>query len=192
MSWGQSNLVRPDSGAKILYRGTLNTYAAISATGLTVVNLAADNQAQANSTISSATPNGVLSGAVVKVSAAGTVGLANDTNTGVQVGIVGIAVNNAAGNAYESASGKGSGKITYLHGTGSVIAVDVYETADTSGSAIDYSTSAGLPVYASAHGLLTIAAGLTTGSAGVGATIVGIVIEPPTATNPLLVVQLRI
>jgi hypothetical protein len=192
MSWGQSNLVRPDSGAKILYRGTLNTYGNINATGLTVVNLAADAQAQANTTISTSTPNGILSGAVIAVTSAGTVGLANSTATGVQTGIVGIAVNNATGNVFESASAVGSGKVTYLHGTNSVIAVDKYETANTSGVAIDYSVSAGYPVYASQHGLLTIAAGLTGGAAGVGATIVGIVLDPPTATNPLLVVQLRI
>lgn len=175
-----------------LYRGTLNSYCAISDEGLTVDNRTA-GQAAANTTLNSATPDGILAGSVVRIVSAATVGPANDAATGVQVGIVGIAVRSAAGEAYESTSSVASGSITYLHGTGSVIEIPVYETFATDGTTpIDYSTAAGLPVYASANGLLTIAAGLTGGVAAAGATIVGVIIEPPTASSPVMVVQMRI
>jgi len=188
---GQSNKIAPALELQPLYRGTLNSYCAISDEGLTVDNRSG-TQALANTTLNTATPDGILAGSVVRIVDAATVGPANDAATGVQVGIVGIAVRNAAGEAYESTSSVASGSITYLHGTGSVVEVPVYETADTAGTALDYSTAAGLPVYASANGLLTIAAGLTGGVAASGATIVGVIIEPPTASSPVMVVQLRV
>jgi hypothetical protein len=186
MSWGESNLVRPDSGTKILYRGTLNSYGKIDATGLTQDNRP-NAQALANTTLSASTPVGILAGSVVAVTGAGTVGKATNASTGV----VGIAVNDAVGAPYESASGAGSGKLVYLHGSTSLIAASRYETYDDAGSTpLNYAAAYGAPVYASKNGLLTIAAGIN-GGAG-SAVIVGIIVEPPTASNPLLVVQLRV
>jgi hypothetical protein len=130
---------------------------------------------------------------VVRVVAPATVGPAVETDTGIQTGIVGIAETNAAGQPYESMSSTASGSISYLHGSDSLIAVPVYETYAFDGvTPLNYSTAAGLPLYASANGLLTIAAGLNGGVAGVGATIVGVVVDVPTTQSPILVIQLRI
>jgi len=192
MSLGESNLVVSEEGMKILYRTTLNMLMAISDDGLTVDNTSGNAQKAANSTLDASTARGILGGSVVRVVADGTVGPADDAATGVQAGIAGLAINDAAGNPFESASAVGSGKVPYVQGSGTVVAVDRYETADTAGSAIDWSASAGEALYASGNGLLTIAAGLTGGAAAVGATIVGIVLKAPTAADPQLVVQLRV
>ena len=189
---GQTSQVVPAAQVQPLYRGTLNSYSAISATGLTQSNRASAQQL-ANTTLNSSTPLGILAGSVVRVVAPATVGPAVQSNTGIQAGIVGIAELNAAGQPYESMSSVASGSISYLHGSDTLVAVPVFETYATDGTTpLDYSTAAGLPVYASANGLLTIAAGLTGGTAGVGATIVGVVVDVPTTQSPLLVVQLRI
>jgi hypothetical protein len=187
---GQSNLVVPSVEVQPLYRGTLNSYSAISDTGLTQNNRTG-TQALANTTLNAATPDGILGGSVVAIVGPAQVGPAKAAQ-GVLAGIVGIAQRNAAGEAYESTSSAASGAITYIHGSDTLVSVPVFETADTAGTALDYSAAAGLPVYASANGLLTIAAGLATGAAAAGATIVGILVDPPTATNPVMVVQLRI
>lgn len=173
---------------KILYRGTLNAFSKVNEAGLTQDNRA-NAQALANTTLSSSTSRGILNGSVVAVIGAGVIGKATTASTG----IVGLAVNDAAGYPYESASAAGSGKVTYVHGSQTLVAVSIYETATFADAAvaINYSTAAGLPVYASQNGLLTIASGVDAALIA-DATIVGIVVEPPTATNPLLVVQSRI
>lgn len=189
---GQSNNVAPVYEVQPLYRGTLNTYSSLEEAGLTVNNKG-NAQALANTTLDDATPNGVLGGAVVRITGPATIGLADDANTGVQDGIVGIAIRNAAGEAFESTSSVASGVLTYIHGTGSLVKVPIYETYATNGTtALDYSSSAGKPVYASQNGLLTIEEGLNGGTAGAGATVIGVIVEPPTTSNPAMVVQLRV
>jgi len=191
MPLGESNLVVSNAGMQVLYRGTQNTLGSIASNGLTKDNRSGA-QALANTTLNDGTSKGILGGSVVRVQSTGQVGSADDTNTGVQSGIVGIALNDATGYAYESMSGAASEKVPYIHGTNTVVAVDVYETADTSGSALDYSAANGANVYASANGLLTIEEGLSGGTAGAGATVVGVILQAPTSTEPLMVVQLRV
>lgn len=189
---GQSSKIARDLDVQYPYRGTLNSYCAISEDGLTKDNKATA-QAVANTTLDTSTPDGMLAGSVAAIVGAGVVGPAAGATDGTIDGIVGIAIRNAAGEAYESVSSVASGSITYIHGSNSLIAVPTYETHNFAGdTALDYSASAGAPVYASQNGLLTIAEGLNGGAAGAGATVVGVIVEPPTASNPQMVVQLRV
>ena len=159
---GYSNLVQSDSGMKILLRGILNTMGVAASDALTQDNAAFP-----------LAPKGILGGSVVAVTGAGVIGAAVDSINSV----VGLAINDAVGNAYESMSGAGSGKIPYICGAGAVVVVDKYEN--------DVFT-AGDAVFASADGFLTHDANTPHGIA------VGIVLVPPTATNLQLTVQLRI
>jgi hypothetical protein len=184
---GQSNLVASDAGMKILYRGTLNTLMGITEAGLKKVNTSGNPQAENNTTLDSSI-QGILSGQVLEIKGDGIVGAADSTNDGTAP-VVGLAVNNAVGYDYESMSGAASEKAPYIHGTGSVVAVDVYETVEIDGSTgIDY--AAGDKLYASQNGLLTNASGLDT--VGAGATVVGIVLVAPSASNPFMYVQLSV
>lgn len=185
---GQSNLVVSDTGMKILYRGTLNSLMGINAAGLTEVNNAGNVQAVGNTTISATTNRGLLGGQVVEVKADGIVGIA-DSKTDGSAAVVGLAINDALGNAFESMSANGSQRAPYIHGSGSVVQVDKYETVATDGTTpIAY--AAGDKLYASQNGFLTNAAGLA--SVGAGATVVGIVLVAPTATQNWMYVQMRI
>jgi hypothetical protein len=186
---GVSNKITANKGLNPIYRGTLNGLCAISDLGMDRDNLTGV-QAQGNTTLSTKTPRGVLAGSVVAIVAAATVGPALAA-AGVLAGIVGIAVRNAAGEEYESTNSEASGGITYLHGTNTVVEVPVYETKATNGTTV-LTYAAGEALYASVNGLLTNAAGLTGGAAAAGATEVAVVIDPPTASNPVLTIQLRV
>jgi hypothetical protein len=186
---GVSNKITPSKQLNPIYRGTLNGLCAISAAGMIKDNLAT-TQAQGNTLLSAATPKGILQGSVVAVSGPMEVGPALAA-AGVLAGIVGIADRNSAGEAYESTNSEASGGITYLHGTNTVVEVPVYETVATDGTtALVY--TAGQALYASINGLLTNVTGLTGGTAGAGATVVAVLIDPPTTSNPVMTVQLRV
>jgi hypothetical protein len=183
---GVGNNPVPDRGAEILYRVTMNTLGALTTAGLTKDNFAT-GQAQANTRLDSATtPRGILAGSVVKVVGNGQIGAATASTDQ----IVGIAINNAVGNPFESASGVGSGKVPYIHGSGSVISVDLYETHDDQvvPVAINYAATAGSLVYSSQNGFLAPAAGFSGGV--VNAIAVGIILKAPTTSDPTMVVQL--
>lgn len=184
MAQGYSNLVQSDSGMKILLRVVLNTLGDADATAFTKDNKTG-TQALANSTVTASTPKGVLGGMVVAATGAGLVGAATTDS-----GVLGLAENNAVGNAYESMSGIASGKIPYLCGAGSVAIVDKYETCGTAGAGAPLTYAAGDKLYASANGLLCNAAG-TTVTNGV-TPVVAICLVPPTTTNAQMTVQLRI
>ena len=158
---GFSNQVQSDSGMRILLRGLLNTLGAADATALT----------KDNSSVFPNAPKGILGGSVVAVTGAGVIGAANATTKAV----VGLAINDAVGHAFESSSAAGSGKLPYLCGAGAVAAVDKYENV---------SFTAGQELFASANGFLTNVDG--------GGSVVAICLVPPTATNPQLTVQLRV
>jgi len=189
MGRGLSNKLASDLQLQPLYRGTLNGLCAISDDGLELQNRV-NAQQLANSTLSVDTPNGVLAGSVLAIVSAYTVGPAKAVK-GILAGIVGIAVRNADGAEYESMRSSASGGITYLHSTGSVVEVPVYETVATDGiTPLVY--TAGENLYASQNGLLTNASGLVDGVAAADATVVAILIDPPTANNQLMTVQLRV
>lgn len=184
---GEASGIVPDRGLNILYRVTMNTLMNLDSHGLTHDNYSSDQQV-ANTRLSADTPKGILAGAVVGVGAAtvsGVIRLA--ANAAATYTPLGIAINNAVGYPYESSSGVGSGKCPYLHGSGTVFATDLYETSNVAGNAV-LTYTPGLPLYASANGLLVNATGAADTSMGV----VGIVLIPPSASDPFMVVQLRI
>jgi hypothetical protein len=124
-----------------------------------------------------------LAGSVVKVgTTAGTVVAATGA---ASEGALGIVINNAVGYPFESSSGVASGKCAYIHGAGTVFSTDLYETYRQNGStALTY--AAGNALYASRNGLLT---NYNETSAN---EIIGIVLIAPSATDPFMVVQMRI
>lgn len=168
--YGEASGIAPDRGLNILYRGTLNTLGNLSEEGLTEPN----GTNNSSSRITADTPAGILAGMVVSVDANGYIVKANGTSTDA---VVGIAINTAAGYAFESSSGVASGKVPYLCGTGSVYATDLYED-------VVASAPAGSKLYASTDGLLTTDA--------TAATVVGVILKAATATDPFIVVQSRI
>jgi len=166
---GEASGIVPDKGLNILYRGTLNSLGNLTDAGLTEANGTNNSSAR----ITSDTPAGILAGMVVAVNSDGNIVKATGTNTPV-----GIAVNNAVGYAFESSSGVASGKVPYLHGSGSVYATDLYE--DDVASA-----DAGSELKVSNDGLLTI-------DTNAGSDVVGIILKAATTTDPFIVVQSRI
>jgi hypothetical protein len=184
---GEASGLAPDRGLNILYRVTLNTLMNLIDTDLTQNNYS-NTQQVANTRLSVNTPKGLLAGSIVKVgTVSGTVVKCTDAAADNPLGIV---INNAVGYPYESSSGVGSGKCPYIHGAGSVVATDLYETFDEATGLIPLTYNPGDRLYCSTNGLLTVAAGLTAGISGV--TIVGIVLIAPSTTDPFMVVQMRI
>jgi hypothetical protein len=196
----------PDKTINVLYRQTYNTYGTITSAGLTQNNITLSTQSKANTQLSaSTTPLGILGGSVVSVVGNGLIGpCVGDLTTaqsawakgGAQADTtqydraVGIAVNNALGNPYESSSALASNCVVYAHGTGTVIQTSLYETYAADGStAITY--TAGDKMYPSQNGLLTNQGGLDGTVALANATLMGILLSTPD-TNGFIVVQLRV
>lgn len=108
---------------------------------------------------------------------------------------LGLFMNDALGNAFENTPGVASGKGPYVHGTGSCVGVNIYETqriqGGSAGTALTWAV--GDLVYASANGLLTnVAADSYETLASATPTIMGVVKAIPDATNPWLVLDLRV
>ena len=157
---GSSNPT-PDTHVEVLQRQAFNTIGAITAVGLTQDNrvstgttTAWNNQKANNTRLNASTPKGILAGSVVAVAGNGLIGpCAGDSTVFVADMAVGIAINNAVGNPYESSSGAASGKVVYAHGSGTVLQTDNYETVINAGTtAITYTT--GDKLYSSRNGLL--------------------------------------
>jgi len=187
-----SNLPVPNQHCNVLYRQTYNTYGAIIAAGLTQDNRVGNDQKVNNSRLSTTTNKGLLAGSVVAVAGSQTIdAAAGDSSTYDKV--VGIAVNDAVGNPFESSSAVGSGKVVYAHGSGTVISTDIYETKATDGTAaITYAY--GDKLYASQNGLLTNSDGMDLTQAGLDlySTLLGIVLKVPTASDPFMTFQMKI
>jgi len=193
-----SNLPVPNSHFEPLYRQTYNSYGDIAAVGLTQDNRVGNAQKVNNARLINAnSPKGILAGSVVAVSGSGEIGPAAGDSTTVYDAVVGVAVNDALGNPYESSSALASNKVVYAHGSGTVFKTDIYETKQTGGST-DLVYTAGEKIYASRNGLLTNVLGLTAANqtaitAGSAyATVVGILLQKPTTTDPWMVVQMKI
>jgi hypothetical protein len=183
----------PDTHLEVLYRQTYNTYGQITAAGLTQDNRVGNNQKVNNTRLSGSTPKGILAGSVVAVVGDGLIGpCAGDSTTTFDMA-VGIAVNNALGNPYESSSAVASNKVVYAHGTGTVIRTDVYEIVKSDGSTPVVYT-AGDKMFASQNGLLINEAYMTDASSITNhkSTLIGILLQKPTGTDPYMAVQLRI
>ena len=178
----------PDTHVDVLQRQAYNTIGSINVAGLTQDNRVGNTQKSGNSRLNASTPKGILAGSVVAVAGNGIIGpCAGDSST-VYDKAVGIAINNAVGNPYESSSGVASGKVVYAHGTGTVLRTDLYETLRNDGStALTY--TAGDKLYSSRNGLLINV--VDTSSASYS-TLIGIVLSAPTGTDPYMSVQMRI
>ena len=175
---------------KILYVGTRNTIEALESAAFTKVNHdPAIPQLAANTTTALVKKLGLLAGSVVAVKGSGVIGAAGAA--GVNDNVVGLMVNDAAGNAYESSSAAASGKGVYVCNMG-VYEASIYETANVAGVSIMGSYVVGAKLYSSANGLLTTAAGLAGGSAPAGSTVIGIVMKVPSATDLALRFNMRI
>jgi len=197
-----SNLPVPNNHCEVLYRQTFNTYGSIETTySLTQDNRVGNAQRTGNTRLNASTNKGILAGSVVCAAGEGLIGPAiaalGSDSTVTSDKVVGIAVNDAVGNPYESSSAVASNKVVYAHGSGTVFKTDIYETITYGGGALTYAY--GDKLYASRNGLLTNSTGLTTANqaaaaAGTAAnmTIVGIVLQKPTTTDPFMVVQLRV
>jgi hypothetical protein len=151
-----------------------------------------NTQKVANTRLTAATNKGILAGSVVavKVSTAAIIPAAGDSTAFDQV--VGIAVNDAVGNPYESSSAVASQKVVYAHGSGTVFSTDIYETFEylVSTNVITYNN--GDKLYASANGLLTNASGLAVKNVVGSQTVVGIILQKPTTSDLFMVVQMKI
>jgi hypothetical protein len=179
----------PDKHLEVLYRQTYNSIGSADATSLTQNNTVGNAQKLANSRLIALTPSlGVLAGSVVAVTGASTIGPCVGDSSTAHDTAVGIAVNDAVGNPYESSSAVASGKIVYAHGTGTVLRTCIYEQV-SAGSAT-YTYLPGQVVYASQNGLLSPLDGTATRNMG---TPIGIVLDPPSAANSYyMTIQLKI
>jgi len=187
-----SNLPVPNSHCEFFYRQTFNTYGLITTTGLTQNNTVGNAQKVANTRLSTATNKGILAGSVVAVVGSNLIGPSTGSDSTTADKVVGVAVNDAVGNPFESSSAVSSQRVVYAHGSGSVFQTDIYETFEQNGSTpIAY--VAGDKLYASQNGLLVNSADIDSTALSAGyATVVGICLKIPTGTDPFMTVQMRI
>lgn len=171
---------------RILYLGIRNSLEELEDAAFTKSNVAGNAQLAANETTADVEKLGVLAGSVCASKGEGVVG----AGSGPADAVLGLFVNDAAGNAFESTSAAASGKGVYVHGMGTY-EVGVYETADTSGGDIKSAYQYGKAVYCSQNGLLTVVEGLSGGSAPAGAVVMGVITKAPTASDPIMRVNLR-
>lgn len=170
---------------RILYVGHRNSIGELSEDGFTQDNEVGNAQ-KASNALAIGAPKGALGGSVAAAVSSGIIGPA----IGPDSAIVGLFINDAAGNLFESTSAASSGIAPYVNSMGT-FEVDVYETTDTSGSAIAL-PSVGEKLYASQNGLLTTEAGLSGGTVPAGSTAIGIVTKSPSSTDLFLRFELRI
>jgi len=184
-------LAEPGGILRIKYLGIRNSHEGLEDAAFTKINGgtgAATAQLQANTTTASITKLGCLAGSVAAVKGSGVLGAGN----GPTDAVVGLYVNDLAGNAYESSSAAASEKGVYVHGFGTY-EVNIYETHNYAGNAsILANYNAGDYLYCSQNGLLTVEEGLNGGSASAGDVIVGIITQPPTASDPIMRFNLRV
>lgn len=185
-----SNLPSPDTHMNVLYRQTYNSYGQIVAAGLTQDNRVGNNQKVNNSRLTAKTNKGILAGSVVAVAGDGLIGPCAGDNSSTFDKAVGIAINDALGNPYESSSAVASNRVVYAHGSGTVFSTDIYETFNSLGTGAVTFTAGDL-VYSSRNGLLINAGGMDTTRHN--STLLGIVLKAPAAgTDPYMTVQLKI
>lgn len=182
----------PDTHVEVLYRQTYNTIGTIVAAGLTQDNRVGNNQKVNNTRLTSSTPKGILAGSIVATAGEGIIGACAGDSTTAFDKAVGIAVNNALGNPFESSSAVASNKVVYAHGTGTVVRTDIYEVVLSDGSTpVTYTN--GDRLYSSQNGLITNYADLDASTITNGyATLIGILLQKPTSTDPYMTVQMRI
>jgi hypothetical protein len=173
---------------RILYLGIRNSVEQLDDAAFTKSNRVGNAQLVANTTLADVEKLGVLAGSVCVATGEGVVGAGSASTQQV----LGLFVNDAAGNAYESTSAAASGKGVYVHGMGTY-EVGIYETHNEAGNAsILANYTFGKALYCSKNGLLTVAEGLAGGSAPSGAVVVGVITKAPTASDPVMRVNLKV
>lgn len=171
---------------KILYLGIRNSIEGLEDTSFTRSNRVGNAQLVANTTLVDVQKLGCLAGSVAAVKGEGVLGAgASDDD-----GIVGLFVNDLAGNAYESTSAAASEKGVYVHGMGTY-EVGIYETCNLAGESIMTSYAFGAKLYCSQNGLLTVEAGLNGGSASANAVVMGLITKAPSASDPVMRFNLK-
>jgi len=131
---------------------------------------------------------GVLGGSVAASVGSDLIGPAGAA--GPSDAVVGLFLNNAAGNPFENSPAAASGVGPYAFGMGT-FEVDVFETCDTSGNPIQL-PQVGEKLYSSQNGFLTTVRGLSGGVAPSGATVIGIVTVAPSGSNLIMRFDMRI
>ena len=173
---------------RILYLGIRNTLSELNDAAFTKSNRVGNDQLVNNTTLADVSKLGVLAGSVAAAKGEGVVG----AGSGPTDAVLGLYVNDAAGNAFESTSAAASGKGVYVCGMGTY-EVGVYETHNYAGNASILSNyTYGKPLYCSQNGLLTVAEGLSGGTAPAGAIVVGVITKSPTSSDPVMTVNTRI
>ena len=173
---------------KILYLGTRNTIESIEDAALTKSNVVGNAQLVGNTTTAGITKLGCLAGSVAVLKGEGVLGAGTVSTDPV----VGLFVNDLAGNAYESSSAAASEKGVYVHNFGTYEA-NIYETVDFTGAAsIMANYTYGKLLYCSQNGLLTVEEGLQSSTAPTGAVVIGIITKAPSASDPFMRFNLRV
>jgi len=173
---------------RILYLGCRNTIEELDEAAFTKSNRVGNAQLVANTTLADVEKLGVLAGSVAASTGEGVVGAGSADDDA----ILGLYVNDAAGNAFESTSAAASGKGVFVNCMGTY-EVGIYETSDFAGSSsILANYTFGKSLYCSQNGLLTVVEGLSGGTASAGAVLVGIITQAPTASDPIMRVVLRV
>ena len=172
---------------KILYLGTRNSIEGLEDAAFTKSNRVGNTQLANNTTLADVHKLGCLAGSVAAVKGSGVLG----AGAGPQDAIVGLFVNDLAGNAYESTSAAASEKGVFVMGMGTY-EVGVFETHNFAGTvSIMDKYHAGDYLYCSQNGLLTVEEGLNGGAAAAGDVVIGIITKAPTASDAVMRFNLR-
>ena len=171
---------------RILYLGIRNSIEGLEDAAFTKSNRVGNAQLAANTTLMDVTKLGCLAGSVAAVKGEGVLGAGSGDNDA----IVGLFVNDLAGNAYESTSAAASEKGVYVCGMGTY-EVGIYETHDVNGNSIIGDYGFGKKLYCSQNGLLTVEEGLQGQSASSDAVVIGVITKAPSASDPVMRFNLR-
>ena len=153
---------------------------------------------QKSSTLANVTKVGVLGGTVAFSRPDYGNGYHGGPVAGGLAGLLplGIFLNDAIGNAFENTPGVASGRGPYVCGSGSCVAVSLYETKVQlgGGAGAPVSYAPGDKLYASVNGLLTNveADSYEVDAGATAATLMGVVKVAPDANSSLLVLDLRV
>lgn len=173
----------------ILYVGKRTSLGKLTNSAFTKSNATGNDQLVANLTLAPYRDVvGVLGGSVASAAGSDLVGPAGAA--GASDSVLGLFINNAAGNPFENSPAAASGVGPYVSGMGT-FEVDIFETHDVDGNPIQL-PQVGEKLYSSQNGLLTTVRGLSGGSAPAGATVIGIVTVAPSGNNLLMRFDMRI
>jgi hypothetical protein len=169
-----------------LYRAHSNAICTVDDDAFTRLNYDSGDAGQGTRTTVN-TPKGVLAGSVACLKGSSLIGNPDGVLTAPLP--VGLFLNDANGYEWQNQPGVASDKVTFACGAGSTHAVDIYETKTKAGVALA-AYAAGDALYCSTHGFLTKEA--PTGGNGFNTRLIGYVMQPPTGTDPFMIVQLAI